>query len=200
MELFYNYFIPAISLILLGTLPIYITRIILFLKREHFMLHINVVRMTMYIHAGSFLAVIITLLFYINTLGNVATYLFIVIGLLMAFFAIFYRYSFVHQKRHLYVVAFSKWNNRQAWQSYLDENKYNSIDISDGAYSYVTKIRFQNASKSDLAKLMKEFKDHQDLLHPFTSTKGLALFALQVAMANISVIGMILFFVYIPRL
>ena len=42
---------------------------------------------------------------------------------------------------------------------YLEEKKYNHIDISDGAFSFVTRIKFNHTDDDEIEDQYKEFEE-----------------------------------------
>lgn len=199
MDVFYNFFIPAISIVFITMLPIYFLRMYYFIRKSHFVDEIVSLRISLYIHIATFAIFSITLIFFAKYIDVLVYYIFGLTMIVFLFLLIGYRQKFLHQKRNKFVVLFSKYNNRQAFQDFLDEMKYSEVDISDGSFSYVTKIKFNNCSTEQIVNRFKEI-EKTELLYSYQSVKGYLLFALHTGMTFASVTAFVIFFVFLPRL
>jgi len=121
-------------------------------------------------------------------------------GLLLVSFYLGYRFQFLHTKRTRYSVVFSKWKNREAWQSLLDELHLANVDITEGSFSFVSKISFTAMETKEIKELFMTFKEQEGFLHPLNERKAYGLLAFQAFMLGISIVSFILFFVLIPSL
>lgn len=199
MEFFLNYFTPAITLLIFSLLPMYFVRVAFFVQKSHFIDEKLSLNLSLYIHIFIYTIFIILLFFSTRYISELALYIF---GLAMIVFLgilLGYRKKFENLKRHRYIVLFSKLNNRDNFQKFLDEKKYLHIDISDGAFSFVTRIKFNDTKDDEIVETFREF-EQAGLLHSFSSVKGLMLFALNNALFFGAIISFIIFFIYIPRL
>lgn len=199
MDIFLNYFIPAICLLLIMTLPIYIIRIYMYFQREHYMLQAKSFRLSMYIH-GVLLAVFaITLLFVKNVAPGIQLYIFGVMCFVAIALAIGYKYHFSNQKSHRYSVFYSKWNNRKKWQKHLEDNHLGFVDVDEGSFSFVSYVNFSRMEEQEINKCLEDFKK-EDFLHPLNTKSAYYLLAFQVFMLSITLVAYVLFFVYLPML
>jgi len=202
MELFMDYFIPALCLILIGTIPLYLVRIFMYFRRKHFMLQMESVKISMYAYGVLYLAFIITFLFSIKKLSDmrIAWFVMIFIGILLISLFFGYRYIHLHTKRNRFNVVFSRWNNRIEWQKLLDDQKLVKVDIDEGGFSFVSKINFTGMNQKEIDELFKSFEKETTLLVPLNDRKALLLLAFQVFMLSISMVSFVLFFVLISIL
>ena len=202
MELFLNYFIPAICLLLIGTIPLYLIRIYMYFARKHFMLQEKTFRISMYIHAAVYVAFAITMLLIINHVSDmkVVIYIYIIMGVVLVLLFIGYRYQFLHQKMNRYTVLYSRWNNREAWQKLLDDQHLSNVDIDEGSFSFVSKIHFKSMNPSEIKEVLNELDKNSELLHPLNTRRALSLLAFQVSMFSFCMVAFALFFVLITIL
>ena len=200
MDFFLNYFTPAILIIVFSLIPVYFMRMMYFIKRSHFVNETLSLKLSLYIHIGVYFMFVAHLFFYTKDISSLALYIFGFAMIMFLGILLGYRYKFNNVKRHRYNVLFSKWGNREEFQKYLDQKKYTHIDIMDGAFSFVTRMKFNDTTNFVIDTTFKEIEEQSDLLHSFNSFKGLCLFALNTALFFASIVAFIIFFVYIPRL
>lgn len=160
------------------------------------------VRIAMYTHGALYVAFAITMIFFTSQLKdlNIAYYIYIVMTIILIGLYFGYRYHFLHTKRNRYTVVFSKWNNRKAWQDLLDERHLANVDITEGSFSFVSKINFTAMEQSTVNDILKDLDDNSDLVQPLNTSKALLLLAFQVFVLSLSFVSFILFFVLIPNL
>ena len=199
MEVFLNYFIPAISLLLVLTLPLYLIRIYMYFKRTHYMLQSISFRISMYVHGFILVAFAVTLLFIRNVDPKVETYIFVILAFVSVCLAIGYRAQFAHQRSHRYAVYYSKWDNRKAWQKYLLDQHLGNVDVDEGSFSFVSNVSFARMDQTAIDECLKDFEE-QDFLHPLNTKTAYYLLAFQVFMLSLTLVAFILFFVYLPLL
>ena len=147
-----------------------------------------------------FVAFLIVLIILTKELGTVAIYTYIMLGLVLVGFGLGYRASFSHIKRNRYIVVFSKWNNRIAWQELLDEQNLHNVDITEGSFSFVSQIKFSSTSDSDIATLLESYSVNSALLHPLNVNKAYWLFIYNVFFLGLSLVSFVLYFVLIRGL
>jgi hypothetical protein len=196
MDFFIQYFVPLVSMILIATTPIYVTRILLYYQQTHFIEQIKAVKQAMYIHGILYISFIIAILFYFKHLEGLGIYLYIIIGIILIGLIIGYRLHFMHQKRHFYSVVFGTPNNRKQWQEYLDHNHLGNVDITMGSFSHVTKIKFNNCTEKEVQELCQTLESNTDLLRSYKGKKALFLFASQIFMLGLSLVSFILLIVW----
>ena len=200
MDLFLNYFTPILCLILISLIPIFITRIYMFVSRKHFLLHSTALKVSLITHSVLFVAFLIVLIIFTQGLGAVALYTYIMLGLVLIGFGLGYKALFLHTKRNRYIVVFSKWNNRIAWQELLDEQKLHTVDITEGSFSFVSKIKFSSISNTEIISLLDSYKTNSALLHPLDVNKAYLLFVYNIFFLGLSLVSFILYFVLIQGL
>lgn len=202
MELFMSYFVPALCVLIIGTIPVYLLRIIMYFRKEHFILQERSFRITMYIHGGLYLAFTLGMILVTSKMQEttVAIYIYLVMALVLVCLYFGYRYQFNHIKMNRYKVFYSKWNNRDVWQKMLDERHLANVDITEGSFSFVSEIHFTSMKDSEIRDLLNEFRKNQDFVHLLNNKRALGLLAFQVSMLSISVVSFVLFFVLIPNL
>ncbi len=199
MDVFYNYFIPAICILLFTLLPIYFIRIVFFIRKSHFIDETLTLKVSMYMHIFIYAMFIVQLFFYIIYIDVLVFYIFGIAVLMIISLLIGYRQRFQHMKRHKYSVIYSTYQNREAFQNFLDQNKYNDTDITDGSFSHVTRIKFNNLSNDEISNRFDKIRE-SGLVYRFTSLKGYAVFAFNLVMFFSSIFAYIIFFAYLPRL
>lgn len=199
MDIFLKYFTPAICILIFSVLPIYFMRIINFIRKSYFIDETLSLNLSLYIHLFVYAVFIINLFFYTPIISELVLYIFAFAMIALLIILIGYRQRFENIKRNRFVVLFSKWDNRKAFQKYLDDKGYSHIDILDGSFSYVTRIKFNNAKIEEIDQVFDELKT-SGLLHSFTSLKGYLLFALNTALFFGSILAFVVFFAFIPRL
>ena len=200
MDVFIKYFLPMICLIFLSTIPLYVMRIVMYFKRKHFILEKSSVKQAMYIHGGLYIAFAATTFFLRNSLNEYTLYVLLALLVMLVALFIGYRIMLNNTRRHKYSVVFSKWNNREAWQKVLDEKKLTDVDITDGAFSFVSKIKFSYMETIEIVELFKEFDHNTDLLHELNTRKAYGLLVLQVALFSLALVSFALLFVLLTYL
>lgn len=200
MDFFVNYFTPAILIIVFSLIPLYFIRMIYFVRKSHFVDETLSLNLSLYMHIFIYFMFVAHLFFYTKDISSLALYIFGFAMIMFLGILLGYRQKFRHIKRNRYSVLYSKWNNREKFQQFLDDKKYSHVDIMDGSFSYVTKIKFNDCSKLFIDTTFKEIEEQEELLYPFNSFKGYCLFALNTALFFGSIVAFVIFFVYIPRL
>lgn len=199
MDIFVTYFTPAISILIFSVLPIYFMRIIHFIRRSYFIDETLSLNLSLYIHIFVYAVFIINLFFYTPIISELVLYIFAFAMMALLVILIGYKKRFENVKRNRFVVLFSKWDNRKDFQHYLDQKGYSHVDIHDGSFSFVTRIKFNNSKPDEIDEIFKELET-SGLLHSFTSLKGYGLFALNTALFFGSILAFVIFFAFIPRL
>lgn len=199
MDIFFNYFVPALCIAMFSMLPIYFIRMIFFIRKRHFIQETFTLHLSLYMHIFIYAMFIIHLFFMTKYISELVFYIFGIAMLAFLGLLLGYRKRFMYIKRNKFVVIYSKFNNRNNFQQFLDDRHYGEIDIMDGSFSYVTKIKFNNCSR-DLIKSRFEEIEESGLLYSYKSLKGYLLFAANTALMFGSIIAFVIFFAYLPRL
>jgi len=200
MDTIIMYFIPFLLVVAFSLLPIYFIRMVYFVKKNRFVDEVLSLNLSLYIHIFVYSVFIITLFFYTPIISELSLFIFGYAMIVLLIILLGYRQRFQHIKRNKFIVLFSRYNNRELFQQLLQKENCKNIDINDGAFSFVTRLKFNQATYEEVDNRLSTLNTNTALFHSFTTLKGYALFALNTALFFGSIVAFIVFFVNLPNL
>ncbi len=200
MELFLRNFTPVILLAMISLTPIYIMRVVAFIQKKHFYDEKYTTLVGILTHSTLFIAFLTTLIVLTKSLGKYAVYVYIVFVVALVILFFMYRFQHIHTKRHRYKVLYSVFQNRKAFTQYLESEHLLQIDVSEGAFSFVTRIKFDRMEIDEIEAQFRALEAQDNLLHSFQSVKAYLIFILNIAMSTISIAAFVLFFMLLVNM